>query len=96
MRIDPAAPGRCREHFEIYYFGDDPAGPAYAGLRAENYAGWREIFAEDQDVVERMQRGRASPAYRGGAFSPAMDGPTHCFHRWVARSLVDGRHRAAE
>ena len=35
-----------------------------------------------------MQRGRASPAYRGGAFSLAMDGPTHCFHRWVARQLM--------
>ena len=35
-----------------------------------------------------MQRGRASPAYQGGAFSPAMDGPTHCFHRWVARQLM--------
>ncbi len=88
VRIDPAAPDRCREHFEIYYFADAPSGPAYAGLRAENYAGWREIFAEDQEVVERMQRGRASPAYQGGAFSPAMDGPTHCFHRWVARQLM--------
>ena len=35
-----------------------------------------------------MQRGRASPAYQGGAFSLAMDGPMHCFHRWVARQLL--------
>ncbi len=88
VRVDPLAPGRCREYFEIYYLGEEPLGPAFDGLRAENRESWRSIFAEDQEVVERMQRGRASPAYRGGVFSPAMDGPTHAFHRWVAGSLM--------
>ncbi len=88
VRVDPLAPGRCRESFEIYYLGDEPRAAAYDGLRAENREAWRSIFAEDQEVVERMQRGRASPAYRGGVFSPAMDGPTHAFHRWVAGSLT--------
>jgi len=39
-------------------------------------------------VVEGMQAGRASPAFTGGVFSPAMDGPTHCFHQWMARALL--------
>jgi len=45
------------------------------------------IFQEDIGVVEGMQRGRQSPAFRGGAFSPVMDPPTHCFHKWVANGL---------
>ena len=87
VQVEPVGPDRCREHFEIYYVGEEPLGERYAALREANRQGWRIIFAEDQGVVERMQRGRASPAYQGGVFSPAMDGPTHCFHKWVAGSL---------
>ena len=79
----------CIEYFEIYYVGDEPLGDDYAALRAANSRGWRSVFSEDQDVVERLQRGRASPAFEGGVFSPAMDGPTHCFHKWAARGLAD-------
>jgi hypothetical protein len=35
-----------------------------------------------------MQRGRAAAAFDGGRFSPAMDGPTHCFHAWAAARLM--------
>jgi hypothetical protein len=38
-------------------------------------------------VVEGMQRGRASPAFAGGAFSPVMDPPSHCFHKWGAGAM---------
>ena len=43
-----------------------------------------------------MQRGRASPGFTGGAFSPAMDGPTDCFHRWMAGALRVGAGSEAE
>lgn len=84
-------PVRSAVWFDVVFVNLSGTAPDFAdhvAPLAENYAGWREIFAEDQEVVERMQRGRASPAYQGGAFSPAMDGPTHCFHRWVARQLM--------
>ena len=48
---------------------------------------WRVVFGEDIDAVEGMQRGRLSPGYGGGVFSPVMDNPTHHFHQWVARKL---------
>ena len=84
----PEAAGRTRELFEIYYVGEAPLDDAYAGLRAANTRQWRGIFEEDRGVVEGMQRGRASPGFQGGAFSPAMDGPTHCFHRWAAAAVT--------
>lgn len=88
--LEPVSADRTVEHFEIYYVGEAPLGADYAELRAANSRGWRDIFNEDQDIVERMQRGRASPAFEGGVFSPAMDGPTHCFHKWAARGLANG------
>jgi len=48
----------------------------------------RNDVDEDVDVVERMQKGRQSPAFTGGAFSPRMDPPTHCFHKWLARAAL--------
>ena len=87
IRLEPVSLGHTREHLEIYYVGDESADPHFDEVKKANLSAWKTVFAEDVDVVERMQRGRASPAYDGGVFSPAMDGPTHCFHRWLARRL---------
>jgi choline monooxygenase len=40
-------------------------------------------------VVEGMQRGRASPGFSGGKFSPVLDNPTHYFHKWAAKRLIE-------
>ena len=86
--LEPLGPDRTREHFEIYYFDERSLGDDFAGLRAANTRQWRGVFEEDRGVVEGMQAGRASPAFEGGVFSPAMDGPTHCFHQWMAARLL--------
>jgi choline monooxygenase len=46
---------------------------SYAEMRTTNARQWRTVFEEDRGVVEGMQAGRASPAFAGGVFSPAMD-----------------------
>ena len=86
--LEPAGPERTIEHLELYYVGDAADSPDWAALRKRNLETWRQIFIEDVGVVEGMQRGRHSPAFKGGAFSPAMDNPTHCFHKWAARRLL--------
>jgi len=86
--LEPLGPARTREHFEIYYFDDAATGDTFADMRATNARQWQTVFEEDRGVVEGMQAGRASPAFTGGVFSPAMDGPTHCFHQWMARALL--------
>jgi choline monooxygenase len=88
IRLEPLGCDRTREHLEIYYVGEESAAPAFDAVKEANLKAWRTVFAEDVDVVERMQRGRHSPGYDGGVFSPAMDGPTHCFHRWLASKLL--------
>ena len=87
----PEGPERTVEHVHIYYTqpGTDTE------LRARNAAQWKDVFVEDIFVVEGMQRGRHAPVFDGGRFSPAMDGPTHMFHDWVA-SQVQRRRALAQ
>ena len=92
----PDGPGCTRELFEIYYVGEEARGDDFAALREANAKQWQLVFDEDRGVVEGMQRGRASPGFTGGAFSPAMDGPTHCFHRWMAGALRAGSESTLE
>lgn len=84
--LQPLSQDSTAEHVHLYYATDatDPA------LRAANMAQWKTVFEEDIFVVEGMQAGRAAPGFDGGRFSPAMDGPTHCFHDWVAGRLSEG------
>ena len=62
----------------------------YAPSREAVLESWRVVFGEDVFAVEGMQKGRHSPGYAGGHFSPEMDIPTHHFHAWVASRLNGG------
>lgn len=86
--LEPKGVARTAEHVRLYYVDTAATDPALGDLRRRSLALWREVFAEDVAVVEGMQAGRASPAFDGGRFSPAMDPPTHAFHRWVAGRLL--------
>ena len=87
MIVEPLGPALTRERIGLYYVGDGAVSELYADRRVENAAWWNSVFMEDRGVVEGMQRGRESPAFLGGRFSPVMDNPTHHFHRWVATRM---------
>ncbi|MGF1563562.1 MAG: aromatic ring-hydroxylating dioxygenase subunit alpha [Geminicoccaceae bacterium] len=89
IRLEPMSADGTREHVEIYYA--DPAaahGDDFKALREHNARMWKDVFVEDIFVVEGMQQGRGAPGFDGGRFSPAMDGPPHCFHDWVAARMA--------
>jgi len=88
--LRPDGPTRTQEHVHLYYATADTD----AELRETNARQWKEVFEEDIFVVEGMQRGRRAPGFDGGRFSPAMDGPTHCFHRWAATRIAQRRASA--
>lgn len=90
--LEAAAQDRTVEHVHIYYATPETD----ADLRAANTAQWKHVFEEDIFVVEGMQRGRHAPRFDGGRFSPAMDGPTHLFHDWVAERLMTWRESSAK
>ncbi|MGR3511905.1 MAG: aromatic ring-hydroxylating oxygenase subunit alpha [Paracoccaceae bacterium] len=82
--LEPQGPARTVEHIHLFYAAPDTP----AALREKNAAQWEVVFREDIGVVEGMQKGRGAPGFDGGRFSPAMDGPTHAFHQWVARRMT--------
>jgi choline monooxygenase len=88
--LEPKSTQQTIEHVHLYY----SSATIDQGLRVKNATLWKEVFEEDIFVVEGMQKGRHAPHFNGGRFSPAMDGPTHCFHDWVATKIET--HRAAE
>lgn len=87
MLLLPMGPERTLERLRLFYMPGVVADATTANARASVLKAWQEVFREDIGVVEAMQRGRHSPAFDGGKFSPAMDPPTHAFHRWVASAL---------
>ena len=90
MIIEPVAPNRSIEHLRLYYVGEEALDDSLAASRNATLESWRVVFGEDIDAVEGMQKGRSSPGYQGGVFSPVMDNPTLHFHQWVARKLQAG------
>ena len=87
--LEPVDQDKTVEHIELYYA--KPPKDLSGDLMAKNTAQWKEVFEEDIFVVEGMQRGRKGMFFDGGKFSPAMDGPTHNFHHWVASAIEAGR-----
>ncbi len=87
--LEPISNNQTKEHFELYYVGDESASSdEFKDIREKNFAFWQEVMNEDVTAIERMQNGRNSPAYNGGNFSPVMDTPTLMFHKWVATNLT--------
>ena len=88
--LEPLSNNNTREHFEMYYVGDESASSdEYKEIRKKNFLFWQDVMSEDIAAIEGMQKGRASPAYNGGNFSPVMDTPTHMFHKWIANNLTN-------
>ena len=87
--LEPISNNQTKEHFELYYVGDESASnDEFKDIREKNFAFWQEVMNEDVTAIEGMQNGRSSPAYNGGNFSPVMDTPTLMFHKWVATNLT--------
>ena len=87
--LEPISLNQTCEHIELYYAAAPEDLPK--GLSEKNSAQWKDVFLEDIFVVEGMQNGRQGIFFDGGKFSPAMDGPTHNFHHWVATQMETGR-----
>ena len=90
--LEPCGATMTKEHIHLFYAQPDTS----ADLRKKNADLWEVVFVEDIGVVEGMQAARGATGFDGGRFSPAMDEPTHEFHRWVASRMMDAKDMAAE
>lgn len=87
MMIEPVSAEQSIEHLRLFYVGDAAGGPEFAPSRKAVIDSWQLVFSEDIDAVEGMQKGRRSPGFGGGVFSPEMDLPTHFFQQWLAAQV---------
>ncbi len=85
--LQPNGQTSTTEHVHLFYAKDQVS----EDMRHRNAHLWKTVFEEDIFVVEGMQKGRRAPGFDGGRFSPAMDGPTHIFHDWVAGKIETHR-----
>lgn len=90
--LQPIANNHTVEKLELTYIGDDALNDEHEANRQAVLDSWIVVFQEDIFAVEGMQRGRASPGYQGGVFSPVMDGPTHHFHGWLSKRYEQAMH----
>lgn len=82
--LQPLAVDKTLERLELYYIGDTASSDEFSDCRTAVLEAWKLVFSEDIFAVEGMQKGRRSPAFNGGVFSPVLEEPTHHFHGWVA------------
>ena len=88
------AVNQTRERLQFLYADTAAIDEIYRARRENLHTAWSIVFAEDISVVEGMQRGRASPAFDGGLFTPLMDVPTHHFHQWFLSRQEQSTTRA--
>ena len=90
--LEPCGAAMTKEHIHLFYAAPETS----EDLRKKNADLWEVVFVEDIGVVEGMQAARGATGFDGGRFSPAMDEPTHEFHRWVASRMMGSKELAAE
>ncbi|OOE41455.1 2Fe-2S ferredoxin [Salinivibrio kushneri] len=93
MMIEPISSGKTVEHLRVFYVGDEATNDEFAACRTATVESWRVVFGEDIGAVEGMQKGRHSPGFSGGVFSPEMDVPTHFFQSWLAKQVKSAMER---
>ena len=91
MVLQPKGFETTLEHTHLYYASDPQDTPENDNILERNADLWKQVFSEDIMVVEGMQASRHGEFFDGGKFSPAHDGPTYCFHTWVAKTLQNNR-----
>lgn len=85
--VYPKGAALTEQRFHLYFVGDAALSDEYGKARAEIVERWRSINLEDVSITERLQAGRASPGFDGGALSPVQDFGGHHFMRMVAEFI---------
>mgnify|MGYP001037215286 CR=1 FL=1 len=85
--VNPLSPDRTLERMAFYFVGDEAMAEENAPLRDIPVDLWIATNDEDIEVIERMQKGRRSPAFDGGCFSPALEITVKQFQNLVFRAI---------
>ena len=92
MLLMPQGPEITLERVALCYSEQNIDAPEWQPMLKENARIWQDVFSEDINAVEGMQKGRHGKFFDAGKFSPDMDGPTHIFHKWVAKKMLNSTY----
>ena len=80
--INPISPVKTRIIFKSYVWKQDKLNKG-AG------ADINKVELEDEEIVQRVQRGVSSRYYQYGRFSPKMEKGVHHFHSIISKMLMN-------
>ncbi len=82
--LEPLSAGETIERLYFYFMGDEAAhSPRFDLHREATLANWRQVNDEDWDIVQKMQAGLSSTAFRGALLSRNMERNIGRFQRLV-------------
>jgi choline monooxygenase len=88
MVLQPKGPGETRESTFLLTHSDTMEGEESRGALQKLHAFWDDVNVEDIEIVERVQRGIATPDYRGGRMCYRFEEPLHRFQNMVIDRMV--------
>lgn len=93
--LEPQSAQRTHERVEFFFAGDEAMAPAYAQARETQAAFIVEVNAEDVQIVERVHRGRLSPAFTGGQFSGGQEETSLHLQKLIAARMLKPKGKSA-
>lgn len=86
--MQPESASRTRERLEFFFAGDRAMHEEYAAARRAAAGFITDVNSEDIHIVERVQRGRLSPAFEGGQFSDAQEATSRHLQQLLAARML--------
>ena len=84
----PVSPNETLEELHFFVVGEEAqSSPAHEAGRQELIKMWHDLNVEDVELLERLQRGRRSPAFEGSNMSPAWEVPSHELSQQILNSI---------
>jgi choline monooxygenase len=90
----PLAPDLTGERIELFVHPEAASGGRHQRGREALMDFLRRVNDEDIAICEKVQRGRRSPAFRGGFFARQHEATSQQFQRMLAMQIL-GRDAAA-
>jgi choline monooxygenase len=93
--LEPQSAQRTHERVEFFFAGDEAMTPGYSRARETQASFITEVNAEDIRIVEKVQRGRLSPAFVGGQFSPGQEETSLHLQKLIAARMLASSGKGA-
>lgn len=92
--IQSQSASQTRERLEFFFAGDEAMREEHALARRAAAGFITDVNCEDIGIVERVQRGRRSPAFEGGQFTDAQEATSRHLQQLLAARMLAAHGQA--